>query len=437
MPLNRDAWVSYSDSSTLLISRPLLSSPTTPVSPAARSGSASGNFWKGAPHERLIIGHRHGLRLDPFPKWMRTVRSSKSQNLGQHVQEITPAQLTQMRDEFWDTSSSYGGQKEIWDALRAAAEADLPLAQTIVDSAGLIVFNSDMTLCYDERGAKYELPKKAAGQRKRQKDGSTQEETEEKLSFLTLSSIQDAMQEKRGRRFAAGPVDPSLGGLVVQRSPPIPTGVDLPEHARPGALKTLLDQLAENPSPSLLVARVAGSSVGRADAPRPLPARCSRLHRGRRRGRLCELQFSGGRLGTSTSSAPARATTSAGRRCTSRKMSQDTRNVCGIPWNWSRIHHRGKSFLDMAGRSFSCGLSDPKSASAARRSEAAAISAGSRGYMNGSRSHPHFPVTARLTSSSSSDSDSLPLLVDGVRNGIGGISRRSFSGELRIFSNQD
>nr|KYP50359.1 DNA polymerase III subunit gamma/tau [Cajanus cajan] len=36
------------------------------------------------------------------------------------------------------------------------------------------------------------------------------------------------------------------------------------------------------------------------------------------------------------------------------------KNGCGIPWNWSRIHHRGKTFLDMAGRSFSCGLSDSR-----------------------------------------------------------------------------
>ncbi|CAK9152641.1 unnamed protein product [Ilex paraguariensis] len=36
------------------------------------------------------------------------------------------------------------------------------------------------------------------------------------------------------------------------------------------------------------------------------------------------------------------------------------RNGCGIPWNWSRVHHRGKSFLDIAGKSLSCGLSDPK-----------------------------------------------------------------------------
>lgn len=41
---------------------------------------------------------------------------------------------------------------EIWDALRAAAEADLNLAQAIVDSAGVIVTSADMTTCYDERG---------------------------------------------------------------------------------------------------------------------------------------------------------------------------------------------------------------------------------------------------------------------------------------------
>ncbi|KAI9077936.1 hypothetical protein K1719_040065 [Acacia pycnantha] len=41
---------------------------------------------------------------------------------------------------------------EIWDALRAAAEADITLAQAIVDSAGVIVQSSDLTVCYDERG---------------------------------------------------------------------------------------------------------------------------------------------------------------------------------------------------------------------------------------------------------------------------------------------
>uniref|UniRef100_M8BLR7 DC-UbP/UBTD2 N-terminal domain-containing protein n=1 Tax=Aegilops tauschii TaxID=37682 RepID=M8BLR7_AEGTA len=43
---------------------------------------------------------------------------------------------------------------EIWDALRAASEADVALAQAIVESAGVIVSNADLTLCYDERDAK-------------------------------------------------------------------------------------------------------------------------------------------------------------------------------------------------------------------------------------------------------------------------------------------
>ncbi|KNA08056.1 hypothetical protein SOVF_166170 [Spinacia oleracea] len=75
-----------------------------------------------------------------------------------HTEPITRAQLNKMREEFWDTAPHYGGTREIWDALRAAVDADLNLAQTIIDSAGVIVQNHDLTVCYDERGAKYELP---------------------------------------------------------------------------------------------------------------------------------------------------------------------------------------------------------------------------------------------------------------------------------------
>ncbi|KAJ6811815.1 putative ubiquitin domain-containing protein 1 [Iris pallida] len=76
-----------------------------------------------------------------------------------HPQALTMTELRRLRDEFWDTAPHYGGQKEIWDALQAAADADITLAQAIVDSAGVIVASADMTTCYDERGAKYELPK--------------------------------------------------------------------------------------------------------------------------------------------------------------------------------------------------------------------------------------------------------------------------------------
>lgn len=76
-----------------------------------------------------------------------------------HTEPITRAQLNKMREEFWDTAPHYGGRQEIWDALRAAVEAELSMAQAIIDSAGVIVQNPDLTVCYDERGAKYELPK--------------------------------------------------------------------------------------------------------------------------------------------------------------------------------------------------------------------------------------------------------------------------------------
>ncbi|XP_060192263.1 uncharacterized protein LOC132621831 isoform X1 [Lycium barbarum] len=88
-----------------------------------------------------------------------TVKKIRKPKLWKHSEPITRAQLVQMRDEFWDTAPHYGGRKEIWDALRAAAEADVSLAQAIVDSAGIIVQAPDLTVCYDERGAKYELPK--------------------------------------------------------------------------------------------------------------------------------------------------------------------------------------------------------------------------------------------------------------------------------------
>ncbi|KAL4627255.1 hypothetical protein ACJW31_05G112300 [Castanea mollissima] len=57
-----------------------------------------------------------------------------------HTEPITRTQLMQMHDEFWDTAPHYGGQK--------AAEADLTLAQTIVECAGVII-----------QSARYELPK--------------------------------------------------------------------------------------------------------------------------------------------------------------------------------------------------------------------------------------------------------------------------------------
>jgi len=42
---------------------------------------------------------------------------------------------------------------EIWDALKAAVEAeDMGTSRLILDTAGVLVSTTDMTVCYDERG---------------------------------------------------------------------------------------------------------------------------------------------------------------------------------------------------------------------------------------------------------------------------------------------
>ena len=51
---------------------------------------------------------------------------------------LTEGQLRSKRDEFWETAPAFEGRKEIWDALRAAAEtSDHTLAQAIVDGANI------------------------------------------------------------------------------------------------------------------------------------------------------------------------------------------------------------------------------------------------------------------------------------------------------------
>ena len=45
----------------------------------------------------------------------------------------------------------------IWDALKAACEADLQTAALIVETAGIIVSVPDMSTCFDERGKSPEL----------------------------------------------------------------------------------------------------------------------------------------------------------------------------------------------------------------------------------------------------------------------------------------
>ncbi|GBG71656.1 hypothetical protein CBR_g9071 [Chara braunii] len=98
------------------------------------------------------VGSKEKGEPEPRGKRIRKPRPWKQE------MPITRAEIKRMREEFWDTAPHYGGKKEIWDALRVAVEADLSMAQTIVESAGIIVSSEDLSCCYDERGAKYDLP---------------------------------------------------------------------------------------------------------------------------------------------------------------------------------------------------------------------------------------------------------------------------------------
>ena len=71
---------------------------------------------------------------------------------------LTDGQLKSKRDEFWDTAPAFEGKVEIWNALKAAAEAaeadDFDLAQAILDGAGISLPNgslvSTMSLTVDK-----------------------------------------------------------------------------------------------------------------------------------------------------------------------------------------------------------------------------------------------------------------------------------------------
>eukprot|EP01018_Ginkgo_biloba_P015202 Gb_11110 [translate_table: standard] len=116
------------------------------------------------------------------------------------------------------------------------------------------------------------------------------------------------------------------------------------------------------------------------------------------------------------------------------EVTQVPRHGCGIPWNWSGIHHRGKTILDLAGRSLSCGLSD----STTRKIEDLAPP---QSHSSSRRDFSAVPGTSDLSHSSlDSDSEALPLLIEP------GASQESvdtdahggkFSGELGLYGDHN
>ncbi|CAE6217227.1 unnamed protein product [Arabidopsis arenosa] len=181
---------------------------------------------------------------------------------------------------------------------------------------------------------------------------------------------------------------------------------DRVNKANEGIFKTLSDQLNEvgGDSDDLVSCNVGPRSNGRK----------RRKFRGARRaGRAVNVRDNAGNeseMSIASNSVP-RGEKYEGEEGGGRDREQNIsgavpRNGCGIPFNWSRIHHRGKTFLDIAGRSLSCGISDSKG----RKGEAG------------------MPM---LSDSSSSDREALPLLVDSAENEEW---VHDYSGELGIFA---
>ena len=147
------------------------------LSPIFRRLELSGEAFRGAPDDEALTVTQH-------PTAMGCVTSSPSNSANKPVTHpvsggphypnwqlpkpfnIEPApslnELNKKREEFWDTSPSYGGSHEIWEVLKAAvlsAASDIETARLYLESAGIIVATPNLTTVFDERGAKYDLPR--------------------------------------------------------------------------------------------------------------------------------------------------------------------------------------------------------------------------------------------------------------------------------------
>ena len=71
---------------------------------------------------------------------------------------MTQEELERRRAEFFDTEQHFGGNRVIWDTIKAASETDLENGVLMFEAAGVIVANETMTLLYYETGVLYSIP---------------------------------------------------------------------------------------------------------------------------------------------------------------------------------------------------------------------------------------------------------------------------------------
>lgn len=79
------------------------------------------------------------------------------------VPPISEQQLAGDRATFWETQPQLGGNPQVWETLRIAAEAllngDLELCSTVIDAGDIRAVDGSLELCYDSTGVMYQLPR--------------------------------------------------------------------------------------------------------------------------------------------------------------------------------------------------------------------------------------------------------------------------------------
>ena len=69
---------------------------------------------------------------------------------------ISEDELKAKREEFWRSRTS--GRRQVWLALREAAETDAETARLLLQIAEIFTEKDSMTVCFDTNGLRYELP---------------------------------------------------------------------------------------------------------------------------------------------------------------------------------------------------------------------------------------------------------------------------------------
>ncbi|KAK2826952.1 hypothetical protein Q7C36_017878 [Tachysurus vachellii] len=161
---------------------------------------SSGSLNENSDGTGVALGRNQPLKREK-PKWKSDY-------------PMTDGQLRSKRDEFWDTAPAFEGRKEIWDALKAAAQAfesnDHELAQAIIDGASITLPHGALTECYDELGNRYQLP------------------------VYCLSPPVNMIEEKSDTETAEAPEAPPTEGHECQLRLRLSTGRDLRLAVRSG-----------------------------------------------------------------------------------------------------------------------------------------------------------------------------------------------------------